>query len=128
MSALLATTLTTALRPSQPLRSPLQSRRAFPVVAAASGKGLLQPLTSAAPHEQSPQPWAPAALGCLAAALLTIAPAPAEAKDLVQGFPKVVDGDTLDFSGTRVRLFGIDAPETKQSCTAGKGGEYMCGE
>ncbi|KAL4427328.1 hypothetical protein ABPG77_003237 [Micractinium sp. CCAP 211/92] len=128
MSALLATTLTPALRPSQPLRSPLQSRRAFPVVAAASGKGLLQPLVSAAPHEQCAQPWAAAALGCLAAALLTIAPAPAEAKDLVQGFPKVVDGDTLDFSGTRVRLFGIDAPETKQSCTAGKGGEYMCGE
>jgi hypothetical protein len=40
----------------------------------------------------------------------------------------VVDGDTLDFSGTRVRLFGIDAPETKQSCKAAKGAEYMCGE
>lgn len=23
------------------------------------------------------------------------------------GYPRVVDGDTLDFSGTRVRMFGI---------------------
>lgn len=89
---------------------------------------MLQPLAAAAPHEPRAQPWAAAAVGCVAAALLMAAPAPAEAKDLVQGFPKVVDGDTLDFSGTRVRLFGIDAPETKQSCTASKGGEYMCGE
>jgi hypothetical protein len=50
------------------------------------------------------------------------------AKELIQGVPRVVDGDTLDFSGTRVRLFGIDAPETKQSCTAAKGGDYLCGE
>ena len=45
----------------------------------------------------------------------------------------MVDGDTLEVAGVRVRLFGIDAPETKQSCgrdgPAG-GGEapYACGE
>lgn len=98
------------------------------IVVAASSHQQQRPLATAAPYEPRAHPWASAALGCLAAALLSAAPAPAEAKDLVEGFPKVVDGDTLDFSGTRVRLFGIDAPETKQSCTANKGGEYMCGE
>lgn len=27
----------------------------------------------------------------------------------------------------RVRLFGIDAPETKQACTRSQGGQYLCG-
>ena len=29
---------------------------------------------------------------------------------------RVVDGDTLDLAGVRIRLFGIDAPEYGQSC------------
>jgi endonuclease YncB( thermonuclease family) len=32
------------------------------------------------------------------------------------GAARVVDGDTLDIAGTRVRLFGIDAPEAGQPC------------
>lgn len=32
------------------------------------------------------------------------------------GNSHVVDGDTLDLGGTRIRLFGIDAPETSQTC------------
>jgi hypothetical protein len=31
----------------------------------------------------------------------------------------VVDGDTIDLNGTRWRLWGIDAPETRQSCADG---------
>lgn len=39
----------------------------------------------------------------------------------------VVDGDTLDVGGTRVRLHGIDAPEVKQMC-GGKGAPtWACG-
>ena len=34
----------------------------------------------------------------------------------VTGTAKAIDGDTLDVSGVRVRLFGIDAPEAKQTC------------
>lgn len=128
MSSLRATTLPPAVRPFQPPRTAVQPRKGVLIVAAATSHQPQQPLATAAPYEPRAHPWASAALGCLAAALLSAAPAPAEAKDLVEGFPKVVDGDTLDFSGTRVRLFGIDAPETKQSCTANKGGEYMCGE
>lgn len=38
----------------------------------------------------------------------------------------VVDGDTLAAGGRRLRLHGIDAPETGQSCTRG-GRTYDCG-
>lgn len=34
----------------------------------------------------------------------------------VSGMAKVVDGDTLDIAGTRIRLEGIDAPEHGQWC------------
>ena len=38
----------------------------------------------------------------------------------------VTDGDTLTVAGQRVRLFGIDAPESKQTCLAG-GQRWPCG-
>lgn len=40
---------------------------------------------------------------------------PATASDLV-GQASVIDGDTLDVQGTRIRLHGIDAPESSQLC------------
>ena len=41
---------------------------------------------------------------------------------------KVVDGDSLELSGRRVRLIGIDAPEYFQLCQDKEGQEYMCGQ
>ena len=35
---------------------------------------------------------------------------------IVRGAARAVDGDTLEVSGKRVRLFGIDAPESDQNC------------
>jgi endonuclease YncB( thermonuclease family) len=32
---------------------------------------------------------------------------------------RMIDGDTIDLSGTRWRLWGIDAPETHQACADG---------
>ena len=44
----------------------------------------------------------------------------------VSGPARVVDGDTLDVRGTRIRLYGIDAPESGQRCRAG-GRRWPCG-
>ena len=51
--------------------------------------------------------------------LLTLAllvPTPAVAQSL-SGAAHIVDGDTLVIDETKIRLFGIDAPELDQSCT-----------
>ena len=45
----------------------------------------------------------------------------------VSGRARVVDGDTLDVGAVRVRLHGVDAPESRQSCVAG-GRRWACGE
>lgn len=45
----------------------------------------------------------------------------------VSGTIRVIDGDTFDVAGTRIRLFGIDAPETDQTCVSDDGGHWGCG-
>jgi len=40
---------------------------------------------------------------------------------------RVIDGDTLDVGGTRVRLHGIDAPEARQRCETEQGVSWDCG-
>ena len=42
------------------------------------------------------------------------------------GAARVIDGDTLAIGATRVRLFGIDAPESGQRC-GGSGADWACG-
>ncbi|GMH43656.1 hypothetical protein BSKO_11578 [Bryopsis sp. KO-2023] len=49
------------------------------------------------------------------------------AEVIIQGTPKVVDGDTLQINDDRIRLFGVDAPELRQECSRG-GKPYACGE
>jgi endonuclease YncB( thermonuclease family) len=39
----------------------------------------------------------------------------------------VVDGDTLEIAGEKIRLEGIDAPESAQTCGRAKGGTWACG-
>ena len=48
------------------------------------------------------------------------------ADDLI-GKASVVDGDTLELHGTRIRLSGIDAPESSQLCRADDSLQYRCG-
>ena len=42
----------------------------------------------------------------------------ATAQDIA-GPARVIDGDTLEVSGQRIRIHGIDAPETRQLCSMG---------
>lgn len=60
----------------------------------------------------------------LAAVLLCAGHAMAD----VTGRASVIDGDTLDVRGERVRLWGVDAPESRQTCADGKGRPYRCGQ
>ena len=50
----------------------------------------------------------------------------ASAMDL-QGSATITDGDTVIISGQKVRLIGIDAPETDQLCVDSKGKLWTCG-
>ena len=68
-------------------------------------------------------------------ALVALLASPAQAD--VFGAACVTDGDTLVVNGkrrhtrcvggTRVRLFGIDAPELKQKCRHASGRDFLCG-
>lgn len=42
------------------------------------------------------------------------------------GTASVIDGDTIDIHGQRIRLHGIDAPESAQTCTSA-GTSWRCG-
>ena len=41
---------------------------------------------------------------------------------------RVVDGDSLEEDGVRIRLDGIDAPEFFQICQDARGNDYECGQ
>ncbi|WP_027459245.1 excalibur calcium-binding domain-containing protein [Deinococcus murrayi] len=57
---------------------------------------------------------------------LLAASATAQVPVTVTGVPTVTDGDTLQIRGVKVRLHGVDAPESSQNCIRG-GQVYGCG-
>lgn len=63
---------------------------------------------------------------CLAAVALVAFSAPATAQSPLWGIGRAGDGDSLTVGKTKVRLFGIDAPELRQSCIR-DGQQWTCG-
>ena len=63
-------------------------------------------------------------LGLLAALLVPNNP---ESRGMT-GRATVIDGDTIDIRGERMRLHGIDAPESAQWCLDGSAARYRCGQ
>ena len=59
------------------------------------------------------------------ALIFTLAPAIALAE--ISGPARIVDGDTIEVAGERIRLYGIDAPETDQPCRL-NGERWRCGQ
>lgn len=46
----------------------------------------------------------------------------------LSGPAHVVDGDTVDVAGHRIRIQGIDAPELAETCRRHSGAEWACGQ
>ena len=46
--------------------------------------------------------------------------------ETIKGNPIIIDGDTVNIGNNKIRLHGIDAPETKQKCTKNNV-EWNCG-
>lgn len=46
----------------------------------------------------------------------------------LQGRASVIDADTIEIHGDRIRIFGVDAPEGKQTCKDTLGNDYRCGQ
>ena len=56
-----------------------------------------------------------------------IASSPVFAGASIVGRASVIDGDTIDIQGERIRFNGIDAPESRQLCSDKDGVDYRCG-
>jgi endonuclease YncB( thermonuclease family) len=62
-----------------------------------------------------------------ALAFLTIGSMQAALADDLTGQASIIDGDTLEIRGARIRLWGVDAPESSQLCRGEDGLQYQCG-
>ena len=48
--------------------------------------------------------------------------------DTIAGRASVIDADTLEIHGERMRILDVDAPESRQKCKALSGNEWNCGQ
>jgi endonuclease YncB( thermonuclease family) len=60
--------------------------------------------------------------------VLILASMPDAFPDDLAGRASIIDGDTLEIHGTRIRLWGIDAPESDQLCRTKSDEHYRCGQ
>jgi endonuclease YncB( thermonuclease family) len=63
----------------------------------------------------------------ISALILLLASSVANA-ETIAGRASVIDGDTLEIHGERIRILDIDAPESRQTCTRPDGSEWRCGQ
>ena len=68
------------------------------------------------------------AIICTFIAFLPLVLSQATADEPLTGRASVIDGDTIEIKGKRIRLHGIDAPESAQRCENAKQKSYRCGK
>jgi len=66
----------------------------------------------------------PIALACATLTMLN----GSAAAETIAGRASVVDADTIEVHGERIRILDIDAPESRQTCTATNGSKWRCGQ
>jgi endonuclease YncB( thermonuclease family) len=62
------------------------------------------------------------------AALVLSLTTTAVSADTIAGRASVIDGDTIEIHGERIRFLDIDTPESRQPCTRPDGEEWRCGQ
>jgi endonuclease YncB( thermonuclease family) len=50
-----------------------------------------------------------------------------ESAEAITGPMRVIDGDSFEVAGVKIRLHAVDAPETDQMCETRQGTEWACG-
>lgn len=65
--------------------------------------------------------------GVLLAALGASPSADAASRHMITGTASVIDGDTIEIHGARIRLHAVDAIESRQRCLLPDGTEWRCG-
>ena len=65
--------------------------------------------------------------GSVAILAVTLFAFDVHAAEIISGVPRIVDGDTLVIGRVKIRLQGIDAPETDQMCLDPRAAKWTCG-
>jgi endonuclease YncB( thermonuclease family) len=66
-------------------------------------------------------------LAIILATVATVTPASVHAETLT-GRASIIDADTIEIHGERIRILDIDAPESRQACFKPDGSAWRCGQ